>query len=77
MRKHLQLPCAFTLATQTAFSEPRIRFNTSFLSPSYYSWDEEEFGKNTPYFILNQPQEWDLGCAKTPAVRDHKSLRIV
>lgn len=55
MRKHLQLPCSFTLASQTVFPEPRIRFNTSFLSPSYYNWDEEEFWKEYALFYEGAP----------------------
>lgn len=50
MRKHLQLPCTFNLAAQTIFPEPRIRFNTSFLSPSQYNWDEEDFWKEYALF---------------------------
>jgi len=40
MRTRLQLPCAFTVAKQIEFPEPKVRINTDFLTS--LQWDEEK-----------------------------------
>lgn len=40
MRPRLHVPCALRLATQTDWSEPRVRINTDVLDPQRLGWDE-------------------------------------
>jgi len=41
LRPRLGLPCELTLATQTDFSEPRMRINTDYPDIEALGWDEE------------------------------------
>lgn len=40
LRQRLGLECQLHLATQTDFSEPRVRINTDVLDPAALAWDE-------------------------------------
>lgn len=42
MRSRLNLPCEYSLARQTEFSEPKERFNVDRLDPKKLQWNEKE-----------------------------------
>lgn len=42
MRKRWNKPCAYTLATKQAFTEPKVRINTDVLNPEFLAWNEEK-----------------------------------
>lgn len=42
MRSRLNLPCEFSLAHQTEFTEPKIRLNLDRLNPKDLQWNEKE-----------------------------------
>lgn len=52
----LKKDCAFKIATQTTFNEPKIRVNFQILNPSDYSWDENDFWNELAEYYLKSFQ---------------------